>query len=80
MPPDPELFDQDAADEDRTTLSPLAIPCGFTNIDNVPCQRLASIPVMLDGLPFINRDHPLLHCPRRCFLDERAPPDPDCTF
>ena len=80
MPPDPELFDQDPADATTATSTPLAIPCGFSNINNAPCQRLASTSVLLDGVPFLHQNRPLLHCPRRCFLEEWPSPDPDYPF
>jgi len=46
---------------------PLAVPCGFRNRRNAPCQRLAHRPVKCDGKLLKSRGRPLLQCVLACF-------------
>ena len=60
-------------EEQAPRVDPLAAPCGFTNCRNLPCRRLASRPVLLEGEPFVHRGVPMLHCDPDCWRDV----DPD---
>ena len=62
-----------AEEEHAPSVAPLAAPCGFTNCRNLPCRRLASRPLLLDGKPFVHRGVPMLHCEPACWRDV----DPD---
>lgn len=48
-------------------LLPLAVPCGFRNRRNAPCQRLAHRAMRCDGKSLKSRGRPLLHCVLACF-------------
>ena len=80
---DPDPPPEDAAeeivtaeDEETPTVPALAAPCGFVNCRNKPCRRLATKPLLMDGLPFVHRGVPLLLCDPACWrdLDPAAPP------
>ena len=81
---DPEPMAEPAvqvADEDEPAprVDPLAAPCGFVNCRNLPCRRLASRPLLLDGKPFVHRGIPMLHCDPACWRDVDADQDPETT-
>lgn len=68
-----------AGDGDAVAAGPLAVPCGFRNRRNEPCRRLAEREIVIDGRPFVHRGHRLLHCPRRCWLDDDTVIEPEPT-
>ena len=81
---DPEPMAEPAvqvADEDEPAprVDPLAAPCGFVNCRNLPCRRLASRPLLLDGKPFVHRGIPMLHCDPACWRDVDADQVPETT-
>lgn len=81
---DPEPMAEPAvqvADEDEPAprVDPLAAPCGFVNCRNLPCRRLASRPLLLDGKPFVHRGIPMLHCDPACWRDVDANQVPETT-
>lgn len=45
----------------------LALPCGFMNSRNNPCDRLGSRAVMIDGAPLVCRGVAMVHCKPECF-------------
>ena len=67
------------ADEEPVAVTPLAAPCGFMNCRNKPCRRLATKPLLMDGVPFVHRGMPLLLCDPACWrdIDPAAPLSPE---
>lgn len=68
-PPDPEPETAADAGEPCDAIEPLAAPCGFRNCRNEPCKRLASRPLLIDGIQLIHRKIPILHCDPACWRD-----------
>lgn len=54
-------------DKTLALAEPIAVPCGFRNRHNAPCQRLGNWPVMSDGKQMVCRDRPMVHCDPACF-------------
>lgn len=51
-------------------LIPLAVPCGFLDRANNPCQRLGNWPIMVEGQQLSCRGRPVVHCDPACFRGE----------
>ena len=51
-------------------LMPLAVPCGFLDRVNNPCQRLGNWPIMVEGQQLSCRGRPVVHCDPACFRGE----------
>jgi len=47
--------------------APLAVPCGFLDRSNRPCQRLGNWPIMVEGQQLSCRGRPVVHCDPACF-------------
>ena len=55
---------------------PIAVPCGFRDRQNNPCQRRGNWPIMDGGKQMLCRDRPMVHCDAACFRgDPPAPVD-----
>ena len=50
--------------------APLAVPCGFLDRANKPCQRLGNWPIMVEGQQLSCRGRPVVHCDPACFWGE----------
>lgn len=50
--------------------APLAVPCGFLDRANKPCQRLGNWPIMVEGRQLSCRGRPVVHCDPACFRGE----------
>jgi len=50
--------------------APLAVPCGFLDRANKPCQRLGNWPIMVEGQQLSCRGRPVVHCDPACFRGE----------
>lgn len=59
----------------RQSGEPIAVPCGFRDRHNNPCQRLGNWPIMDGAKQMLCRDRPMVHCDPACFRG--APPTPD---
>ena len=55
------------------SAAPIAVPCGFLDRANKPCQRLGSWPVMMAGKQMVCRGRPMVHCDPACFSSVQAP-------
>lgn len=66
---------------DKNQGQPIAVPCGFLDRANKPCQRLGYWPVMMDGKQMVCRGRPMVHCDPACFSSAQTPstsyPDED---
>ncbi len=66
-----------ASEEDSSpSLTSLAVPCGWRNIRNEPCQRLGWRPMQIDGVPLFAHGQMLLQCEWRCW----SPTSVDCDM
>lgn len=61
-------------DDDKAAArqTPIAVPCGFADRSNRPCNRLGKWPVMADGKQLVCRDRPMVHCDAACFAAQVA--------
>jgi len=58
--------------ENAVNQAPLAVPCGFLDRANKPCQRLGNWPIMVEGQQLSCRGRPVVHCDPACFRGEEA--------
>ena len=80
----PEASSPREPSAEASIAAPLAAPCGFLDQRNQPCARLATKPICIDGVQFVSRGIPILHCHPACFrgatslnaVDDRPPIDP----
>lgn len=58
----------------RHVEEPIAVPCGFRDRHNNPCQRLGNWPIMDGAKQMLYRDRPMVHCDPACSKGD--PPGP----
>jgi hypothetical protein len=56
--------------ESAVQQMPLAVPCGFLDRANNPCQRLGNWPIMVEGQQLSCRRRLVVHCDPACFRGE----------
>lgn len=63
-----ETVDDDAAlIVTHQSGEPIAVPCGFRDRHNNPCQRLGNWPIMDGAQQMLCRGRPIIHCDAACF-------------
>lgn len=75
-----ELFEEAKAPDAiegvaEPTALPIAVPCGFRDRNNNPCQRRGNWPIMDGAKQMLCRNRPMVHCDAACFRGD--PPAPD---
>jgi hypothetical protein len=58
----------------RSASKQIAVPCGFRDRHNNPCQRRGNWPIMDGAKQMLCRDRPMVHCDTACFRGD--PPAP----
>jgi len=75
-----DLFTSAETNDDRAALSvesgigaPIAVPCGFRDRNNNPCQRRGNWPIIDGTMQMLCRDRPMVHCDPACFKGDPPP-------
>jgi len=79
-----DLFESAETDDDGAASvvthqlgAPIAVPCGFRDRHNNPCQRLGNWPIMDGAQQMLCRGRPMIHCDAACFRGDPPPLDHD---